>query len=147
MAIWIRNLSIMFFIMDVTNSNPIAISMLNIMEFVPMFLLTFIGGIIADKHNPKKPMLLGDFFSFISFIILVFFIGKGHIGTIFIAVLVSAIVTQFSYPASQKYFKEYIDEDSIEGAIGISQLLGSTFFIIGPFLGSYFYFILEWMIL
>ncbi|MGL4911735.1 MAG: MFS transporter [Romboutsia sp.] len=140
MAIWIRNIAIMFFIMDVTNNSPIAISALNFIEYLPMFLLTFIGGIIADKYNPKKLMFIGDLLSFISFIILGFFISKGVVGAVFVAVLVSAIVTQFSYPASQKYFKEYIEEEHVESAIGISQLLGSIFFVIGPFIGSYFYF-------
>lgn len=139
-AIWIRNIAIMFFIMDITNGDPLAISSLNLIEFLPMFLLTFIGGIIADKYNPKKLMLLGDCFSFISFIVLGLFIKDGYIEAIFVATLVSAIVTQFSYPASQKFFKAYIDEENIEGAIGISQLLGSLFCIVGPAIGSYFYF-------
>lgn len=141
-AIWIRNIAIMFFVMEITNSNPIAISLLNLVEYTPMFLLTFVGGIIADKYNPKRLMLLGDFFSFVSFILLGFFIKDGVIGAIFVATLVSAIVTQFSYPASQKYFKEYVNEESIEEAIGISQLLSSIFCIIGPFIGSHFYFTL-----
>lgn len=140
MAIWIRNIAIMFFIMDVTKNDPVAISSLNFIEYLPMFLLTFIGGIIADRYNPKKLMLLGDFLSFVSFIILGFFISKGVVGAIFIAVLISAIVTQFSYPASQKYFKAYVEDEYVESAIGISQLLGSIFFVIGPFIGSYFYF-------
>lgn len=139
-AIWIRNISVMFFIMDVTNKDPMAISALNFVEMVPMFLLTFLGGIIADKYNPKRLMFLGDFLSFISFVILGSLISKGYIIAIFITVLISAIVTQFSYPASQKYFKEYVDEEEIDSAIGISQLLASIFPIIGPFLGSYFYF-------
>ncbi|MGL5717409.1 MAG: MFS transporter, partial [Paraclostridium sp.] len=67
-------------------------------------------------------------------------ISKGHVWAIFLVVLVSASVTQFSYPASQKYFKEYVDEELIESAIGISQLLSSGFFVIGPFIGSAFYF-------
>lgn len=140
MAIWIRNIAIMFFIMDITNNDPVAISSINFIEYLPMFLLTFIGGIVADKYNPKKLMLLGDFLSFISFIVLGFLISRGGLWAIFIAVLVSAIVTQFSYPASQKYFKEYIDDENVESAIGISQLLGSVFFVVGPFIGSYFYF-------
>lgn len=140
MAIWIRNIAIMFFIMDLTNNDPLAISGLNFIEFLPMFLLTFVGGIIADRYNPKKLMFLGDLFSFISFIILGAVISNGYIGAIFVVVLISASVTQFSYPASQKYFKEYVDEDMIETAVGISQLLGSGFFVIGPFIGSQFYF-------
>ncbi|CEO07994.1 MFS transporter [Paraclostridium sordellii] len=140
MAIWIRNIAIMFFIMDLTNKDPLAISALNFIEYLPMFLLTFVGGIIADRYNPKKIMFFGDLFSFISFIILGVVISKGYIGAIFLVVLVSASVTQFSYPSSQKYFKEYVDEDSIDKAIGISQLLSSGFFVIGPFIGSQFYF-------
>ena len=139
-AIWIRNISVMFFIMSVTNDDPMAVSVLNFVEMVPMFLLTFLGGIIADRYNPKKLMFLGDFFSFISFVILGSLISKGYIIAIFITVLISAIVTQFSYPASPQYFKEYVDEQDIDSAIGISQLLSSIFPIIGPFLGSYFYF-------
>lgn len=139
-AIWIRNISVMFFIMSVTNDDPMAVSTLNFVEMVPMFLLTFVGGIIADRYNPKKLMFLGDLLSFISFVILGSFISKGYIMAILIIVLISAIITQFSYPASQKYFKEYVDEEDIDSAIGISQLLGSIFPIIGPFLGSYFYF-------
>ncbi|CEN78216.1 MFS transporter [Paraclostridium sordellii] len=140
MAIWIRNIAIMFFIMDLTNKDPLAISALNFIEYLPMFLLTFVGGIIADRYNPKKIMFFGDLFSFISFIILGVVISKGYIGAIFLVVLVSASVTQFSYPSSQKYFKEYVDEDSIDKAIGINQLLSSGFFVIGPFIGSQFYF-------
>ncbi|MBS6022772.1 MAG: MFS transporter [Paeniclostridium sordellii] len=140
MAIWIRNIAIMFFIMDLTNKDPLAISALNFIEYLPMFLLTFVGGIIADRYNPKKIMFFGDLFSFISFIILGVVISKGYIGAIFLVVLVSASVTQFSYPSSQKYFKEYVDEDSIDKAIGINQLLSSVFFVIGPFIGSQFYF-------
>ena len=139
-AIWIRNISIMFFIMDITNSDPMAVSSLNFVEMVPMFLFTFLGGIIADRYNPKRLMLLGDFLSFISFVILGSLINKGYIIAIFIAVLISAIVTQFSYPASQKYFKEFVDDKDMDLAIGVSQLLSSIFPIIGPFLGSYFYF-------
>ncbi|MGL5712956.1 MAG: MFS transporter, partial [Paraclostridium sp.] len=116
MAIWIRNISIMFFIMDITDSDPVAISTLNFIEFLPMVVLTFIGGVIADKYNPKNLMFLGDLFSFISFVILGMVISKGHVWAIFLVVLVSASVTQFSYPASQKYFKEYVDEELIESA-------------------------------
>ncbi|MGL4874386.1 MAG: MFS transporter [Clostridium sp.] len=140
MAIWIRNFSIMFFCMEITNNNPIAISGINFLSFLPMFLLTFVGGIIADKFNPKKIMLLGDSLSFISFIILGLLLNVGVVASIFIGMFLSAIITQFSYPASTKYIKEYVEEEKLEKAIGISQLIGSVFYIVGPFIGSTFYF-------
>ncbi|MBZ9686837.1 MFS transporter [Clostridium estertheticum] len=140
LAIWVRNISIMFFVMEISKNNPLAVSTLNLVEYVPMVLLTFVGGVIADKYNPKKLMILGDSLSSVSFIVLGYVMAKGLLISIFAVVLISATVTQFSYPASQKYFKEYIPEEQVEQAVGISQLLGSMFYVIGPFLGSYFYF-------
>ncbi|KZZ84836.1 MULTISPECIES: MFS transporter [Bacillaceae] len=139
-GIWVRNMAIMFYIMDVTSGDPLAISTLNFLEYVPLIIFTFIGGLIADRTNPKKIMLFGDFLSVISFVILGMLLSNGVVWSIFAAVLVSAIITQFSYPASQKYFKEYVAKEDVESAIGISQLMGSLFYVLGPFLGSYFYF-------
>lgn len=140
MAIWVRNIAILFFVMELTEGDPLAVSTLNLIELLPMVLLTFIGGMIADRYHPRKLMLAGDFLSTISFLTLGFFIQDGYILAVFAATLVSAIITQFSYPSSQKYFKKYVAEEDLDGAIAISQMLTSIFVIIGPVVGSFFYF-------
>lgn len=140
LAIWVRNIAILFFVMELTNRNPLAVSALNFIELLPMLFLTFIGGMIADRYHPRKLMLAGDFLSTVSFLILGLFIQNGFILAVFAATFISAIVTQFSAPSSQKYFKKYVDEQELDGAIGMSQLLSSFFVIIGPAIGSFFYF-------
>ena len=69
LAIWVRNIAILFFVMELTNRNPLAVSALNFIELLPMFFLTFIGGMIADRYHPRKLMLAGDFLSTVSFLI------------------------------------------------------------------------------
>ncbi|MGM9985789.1 MAG: MFS transporter [Bacillaceae bacterium] len=141
-GIWIRNIAILFFVMEMTNDSPKAVSAIHVIEMLPMLVFSFIGGIIADRFHPKKTMLLGDTLSMISFAIMGVLIAKMDWWIILFATFVSAIVSQFSYPSSAKYFKEYLPEDAVDRAVAFNQTLGSIFPIVGPALGTYFYYAL-----
>ncbi|MEK5447411.1 MFS transporter [Paenibacillus sp. FSL R7-0331] len=59
-GIWIRNMALLFYIMDQTGNNPTAVSMLTALEYLPIFVFSLIGGTFADRWNPKKTVILGD---------------------------------------------------------------------------------------
>ena len=65
-SIWIRNIAVLYFVMEVTNNNSIAVSMLTVLEYLPMFMFSFIGGTMADRWDPKKTMIFGDLISYIN---------------------------------------------------------------------------------
>jgi MFS family permease len=139
MCIWIRNISILFFVVEKTDADPIAISLITVFEYLPMFVFSYIGGTLADKWNPKKTMIFGDFFSAISIIIILLLISSGLWEAVFAATLVSSIVTQFSIPSSNIMFKRHIDEKSVTQAISLSQSSQSLFLIVGPIIGTFLY--------
>jgi MFS family permease len=62
MSIWIRNMAVLFFVIEQTNANPVAISLITIFEYLPIFVFSYFGGAMADKWNPKKTMIIGDSF-------------------------------------------------------------------------------------
>lgn len=66
MCIWIRNISILFFIVEKTNADPVAVSLITVFEYLPMFVFSYIGGTLADRWDPKKTMIIGDFLSWMS---------------------------------------------------------------------------------
>lgn len=139
MCIWIRNISILFFVIEKTNADPIAISLITVFEYLPMFVFSYIGGTLADRWNPKKTMILGDFLSAVSIVSILILISLGLWEAVFAATLVSSIVTQFSVPSSSIMFKRHIDEKSVTQAISISQSLQSLFLIVGPIIGTFLY--------
>ncbi|MFS1514835.1 MFS transporter [Chengkuizengella sp. SCS-71B] len=138
-AIWIRNIALLFFVMDLTNNNPIYVSLLTVIEYAPIFIFSFIGGTLADRWDPKKTMIYGDFASALSIIIIIFFVTNGNWQVIFLATLISSIVSQVSQPSSSIMFKRHIPEEMIAPAIGIIQSLQSLFLIIGPIIGTLIY--------
>ncbi|OEH91057.1 MFS transporter [Bacillus solimangrovi] len=138
-AIWIRNIALLFFVMELTDNNPIYVSLLTVIEYAPIFLFSFIGGTLADRWNPKKTMIIGDLASAISILIIIGFVSNGNWQVIFLATLVSSIVSQISQPSSLIIFKRHIPEQMVASAMGIIQSLQALFLIIGPIIGTLIY--------
>lgn len=141
LSIWIRNMALLFFIIEQTDRNPIAISLLSIAEYAPIFLISFIGGALADRWNPKRTMIAGDLLSAVSVIAIWLLVGTGIWQAVFAATAVSAIVSQFSQPSSSVLFKRHVPDRLVSSAIGLAQGLVSVFLIIGPAVGTLIY---EW---
>jgi len=139
LCIWIRNMAVLFFIIEKTNADPIAISLITIFEYLPIFVFSYLGGTLADKWNPKRTMIAGDFLSSISVVVILLLINQGLWQTVFAATLVSSMVSQFSAPSSVIMFKRNIDEQLITPAISLSQGLQSLYLIVGPIIGTLLY--------
>lgn len=138
-SIWIRNMAVLFYIIEKTNQDPIAISLITVIEYAPIFLFSFIGGTLADRWDPKKTIISGGLLSMLSIMVILLFISSGMWEAVFFATFVSAIVSQFSQPSSAKVFKRHIAEEQVGAAIGIIQSLGSLFLILGPIIGTAVY--------
>jgi MFS family permease len=48
-GIWIRNMALLFYIMEQTNNNPAAVALLTTFEYLPIFVFSLIGGTFADR--------------------------------------------------------------------------------------------------
>ncbi|WP_263704139.1 MFS transporter [Bacillus thuringiensis] len=138
-AIWIRNMALLYFIMERTNNDPVSVSLLSVMEYAPIFIFSFIGGALADRWNPKRTMVAGDVLSVLSIIGIVLLLKLDYWQAIFFATLISAIVGQFSQPSSSRIFKRYVKEEQVANAIAFNQTLQSLFLIFGPVVGSLVY--------
>lgn len=139
LAIWIRNMAILYFIVERTGGDPFAVSLITVLEYVPIFVFSFIGGGLADRWNPKKTMIWGDLLSTISIILILIVFWAGYWQVLYAATFISAIVSQFSQPSSAKIFKRNVPEEHVQSAIALTQSLHSLFIIAGPLLGTFIY--------
>ncbi|HEY4554787.1 MAG TPA: MFS transporter [Bacillaceae bacterium] len=138
-GIWVRNFAVLLFVMEKTNGNALAISMISVAEFAPIFIFSFIGGAFADRWRPKRTMIWCDILSAISvFAVLVTLIFGGW-QIVFFATLISAILSQFSQPSGMKLFKMHLPPELIQQAMSIYQTIFAIFMILGPMLGTFVY--------
>ncbi|MGO4369641.1 MFS transporter [Paenibacillus sp. MCAF20] len=134
-GIWVRNFAILFYVTDQTDNDPFAVGLMGFVEFLPIFVFSFIGGTFADKWKPRLTMIWCDFLSAVSvFVVLItLFYGSWHM--VYFATFVSAILSQFSQPSAMKLFKQHIAPEQLQQAMAMFQTLIAIFMVLGPSLG------------
>ncbi|WP_274362894.1 MFS transporter [Paenibacillus thermotolerans] len=140
LGIWIRNFAILLFVTEQTNKDPVAISLISVAEFAPIFLFSFIGGAFADRWRPKRTMVLCDLLSAVSVFVVLLTLVYGGWKAIFFATLVSSVLSQFSQPSSMKLFKLHVPESLMQAGMSMYQTMMAIFMVLGPMLGTLVYF-------
>lgn len=138
-GIWIRNMALLFFVMDKSGGDPVAVSLLTVIEYAPIFIFSAIGGVLADRWRPRRTMIWGDILSFISIIVILLTVMAGLWQAVFFVTLISAIASQFSQPSSMKIIKRSLPDEHVAQATALSQSLMSLFIIGGPIVGTAIY--------
>lgn len=148
LGIWVRNFAILLYVSDQTNNNEIAISLISVAEFSPIFLFSFIGGTFADRWRPKRTMVWCDLLSAVSVFAVLLTLVYGTWKAVFFATFISAILSQFSQPSGLKLFKLHVPDSLMQMGMSMFQTMMAAFMIIGPMLGSYVYFTfgIDWAI-
>lgn len=138
-GIWVRNYSILLYVMERTHEDPVAVSLISVAEFAPIFLFSFIGGTFADRWRPKRTMVWCDVLSAVSIFFVLLTLVFGSWKAIFFATLVSSILSQFSQPAGMKLFKLHVSPELIQMGMSMYQTIFAVFMILGPIIGTFVY--------
>ncbi len=138
-GIWVRNYSILLYVIEKTNQDAVAVSMISVADFAPIFLFSFIGGTFADRWRPKRTMVWCDVLSAVSIFVVLFTLIYGGWKAVFFATLVSSILSQFSQPSGMKLFKLHVSEELIQMGMSVYQTLFAAFMIMGPIIGTFVY--------
>lgn len=139
LGIWVRNFAILLYVTDITNNDPIYVSLISIAEFAPIFIFSIIGGTFADRWKPKLTMVWCDVLSAVSIFVVLLTLIYGSWYAIFFATLVSAILSQFSMPSAMRLLKQHVPGEQLQSAMAIFQSLMAMFMVIGPVIGTFVY--------
>ncbi|MGB8954551.1 MAG: MFS transporter [Tumebacillaceae bacterium] len=136
-GIWVRNYAVLLYVMEMTNNNAFAVSMIAVAEYAPIFIFSFIGGTFADRWRPKRTMVLCDLLSGLSVFAVMGTLVYGSWKAVFFATLVSAILSQFSQPSGMKLFKIHVPGEQMQMGMSMLQTFMALFYIVGPMIGTF----------
>lgn len=139
LGIWIRNFAVLLFVMEQTNEDPFAVSLISVAEYAPILIFSIIGGTFADRWRPKRTMVWCDILSAISVFTVLLTLVFGTWQVVFFAMLISSILSQFSQPSGMKLFKVHVPESQLQMGMSIYQTMFALFMIIGPVIGTIIY--------
>lgn len=139
LGIWIRNYAVLLYVTELTNNNPIYVSLISVAEFAPIFLFGLIGGTFADRWKPKRTMVWSDLLSALSVVaVLIAILNNGWIALL-IGSFISASLSQFSQPSAMKLFKRHVPGEQLQGVMAMFQTLVAIFTVLGPIIGTFLF--------
>ena len=112
---------------------------LNILfAFLPSFFLLPFGGVLADRFNRRKMMILGDSGAVLGLVLILYFMKTSDIQLwqIYLGVALSSVFTGIQSPAYKASVTDLVPEEAFSKASGLIQLANSAQFLISPILAG-----------
>jgi predicted MFS family arabinose efflux permease len=139
LGIWIRNFSVLLFVMNQSHGDAFFVSLVSIAEYAPIFLFSLIGGALADRLVPRKTVIWCELLTAVSVLVILVALLLGTWKTIFFVTFVSSILSQIAQPAGMKLYKVHVPVEQMQVGISLLQNLFAIFTVLGPIIGTFIY--------
>jgi MFS family permease len=138
-GMWMQRTAVIWYVYSITHS-AFMIGVVTFAEQFPSFLFSISGGIIADKYNRYKVLMLTQFLSALQAVILTVFAFTNHanINIILILSVFLGIVNAYDVPVRQAMINDIIeDKEDLPNGVALNSSLNTFARLIGPALAGY----------
>lgn len=130
---WLQIVSEGWLVLQLTNS-AFLIGLVAACATLPSLLFSLFGGLIVDKFNKKKLIIVTQSLSMLFALTLAFLTLSGHINVWEIALFafLLGVVNAIDNPARQAFVFEMVGEDKMNSAIALNSGLFNAARVVGP---------------
>ncbi|MCX8069948.1 MAG: MFS transporter [Thermodesulfovibrionales bacterium] len=135
---WMHSTAQGWLVYSLTKS-PMYLGLIAFLSYLPIFLFTFLGGVVADRFNRRNILLVTQILSIIpAFLIALLtdlnIIEIWHVG---ILAFVFGLINSVDIPVRQSFFTELVGKDVITNAIALNSTIFNAARITGPLLAGF----------
>lgn len=114
------------------------VSLVTLLAYLPTILLSPLGGVLADRYDRRLLMIIGDLFSGVG---LMYILWQIQIGTksmlpILVGVIFNAVFVSLLEPSYRSTITDLLTEEEYAKASGMVQMAGNARFLISPALAG-----------
>ena len=131
---WMQNVAQDWLILDLTDRSGTALGITTALQFLPMLLFGLWGGVIADRNNKRKVMILTQSVQgLLAFSLGVLVVtGAGQVWIVYCFAFALGMTTVFDLPARQAFVVEMVGPADVTNAVGLNSATFNSARIIGP---------------
>ncbi|HEX2979625.1 MAG TPA: MFS transporter, partial [Anaerolineaceae bacterium] len=120
------------------SDQPIAVSGIGIVRFVPILLFSLFGGLVADRHDRRKVLFITQTTMTLVAVALgvLTWFGAIQIWHIYLLTAIQAIAASFDLPARQSLMPNLIPPEVLPSAFSVQSIAFEVGAIVGPALSG-----------
>lgn len=134
---WIQTVAQSWLVFELTHS-AFLLGLVGFLGMIPVFVLSLLGGVVADKMNKRKIILLTQYaFMFLAFVLAILTQLKLITPVqIMLIALLNGVVMAFDAPSRQAIVAELVGKQNLLNAIALNSAAFNSARIIGPALAG-----------
>lgn len=134
---WVQSVAQQWLVLKLTGS-AFELGLVTAIQFVPLLLLSLVGGVVADRVTKRNLLLLTQFVSAALAIALGTLVKTGQVQYWHVLLFAGALgtVNAFYAPARQAFVPELVAKDDMLNAVALNSAIFNGARVVGPAVGG-----------
>ena len=134
---WLTRIAQSLLVLSLTDSG-IALGLLAACQFGPVLVLGAWSGLVADRSDKRKLLLVVQAFAMLQSFCLAFFAWLDHppVAALYLVALAGGVATAFDNPARRAFVVEMVPEADVQNAVSLNSALMTGSRVVGPALAG-----------
>ena len=134
---WLTLIAQALLVLKLTDSG-VALGLLAACQFGPVLVLGAWSGLVADRSDKRKLLLIVQTFAMVQSFALAFiaFMDNPPVAAIYVVALLGGVATAFDNPARRAYVVEMVPEANVQNAVSLNSALMTGSRVVGPALAG-----------
>jgi len=136
-GLWTQNVAAQLVILSITSS-AFLIGALNIVSAIPLLLLSLVGGVLADRFDRRRILIVTQSCVVLLSIAWAVLIALDQMTYAWLLVLVTVggTIASFDFPAGQAFLSQIVRRENLPEAVALNSASVNATRVIGPLLGG-----------
>jgi MFS family permease len=134
---WMQSVAISWVVYKLTGS-AWDLGLVQFANYLPVLLLTFPGGMIADRFNPRRVIVVTQWLEMVQALILTALVLSGHLTVGWLTLMAAFLgcCTAVEAPCRQALVPQLVSKSEWTNAIGLNSAIYNVSRLIGPMLAA-----------
>jgi MFS family permease len=134
---WLTLIAQTLLVLQLTDSG-VMVGLLTACQFAPVLLLGAWAGLIADRSDKRKLLMIVQSFAMLQSFVLagLAFMDHPPVAAIFAVAFLGGVATAFDNPARRAFVVEMVPDEKVQNAVSLNSALMTSSRIVGPALAG-----------
>lgn len=134
---WMQSVAQSWLVLDLTNS-PFQVGVVVGLQFGPVLLLGLLGGVVADRCNKRRALLVTQTAALLQALVLGLLVvsGRAQVHHVWLLAISLGVVNAFDIPLRQSFVMELVGRRDVMNALALNSSAFNLARVVGPAVGG-----------
>jgi MFS family permease len=130
---WMQRTAQDWLVLQLTHS-PFALGLVTALQFLPVLLLSLIGGVISDRWSKHRLVIITQVAALLQAAVFAALVASGAVQLwhVYVLALLQGVITAIDNPVRQAFVAELAGRDHMVNAVALNSMLFNGARIVGP---------------